>query len=96
MNVKVGIPETGSCHLGELCGVDHEAVTRVDWPIAGQPATLADVPRLIKALDIPSHGVAEQARKTLARLAGRDLGGEAKPWQDWWQGSQPGAGASPS
>jgi len=45
---------------------------------------LRDVPVLIGALAVQRLGVADQARQTLTKLAGRDLGPEPGPWREWW------------
>jgi hypothetical protein len=75
--------------MGEMCGVDHPTSAQVNWPASEHAAVQGDVPMLIKALGVHSHGVAEQARKTLTHLAGRDMGSEPEPWLTWWQASQP-------
>ncbi len=48
--------------------------------------TIKDTPLLIKMLSVEAEGVAGEARKTLAILAGRDLGAEPGPWKAWWRG----------
>ena len=61
------------------------AETCLDWHLGTAGALAArDVPVLIRALTVRRLGVAEQARRTLAKLARRDLGPEPGPWLEWW------------
>jgi hypothetical protein len=57
----------------------------LNWcPGAPGHLNLRDAPVLIRALAVGRLGIADQAQRTLAKLAGRDLGPEPGPWREWW------------